>query len=297
MGASRKREWERRAKDWPNRDASRFVAAGGIEWHVQVMGHGPWALLVHGTGASTHSFRDLAPALARDFSVLALDLPGHGFTGTPPAGRMSLPGFAGLAAEVCRALDVAPALAVGHSAGAAVVARMALDGAIAPRGLAALNGALLPLRAPGAAFFKPVAKLLAALPMVPAIAAWRSDAPGRVERLLAGTGSRIDAAGLRGYRRLFADADHVGATLAMMANWDVAVLARDLARLTVPLALVIGANDRTIPPAEQRRVADLAPRATIDMQPGLGHLAHEEDPEGTAAILRARFESWRDAPA
>ncbi len=96
MVASRKREWERRAKDWPNREASRFVAAGGIEWHAQIMGAGPWMLLVHGTGASTHSFRDLAPALARDFRVLALDLPGHGFTGTPANGLMSLPGFAEL---------------------------------------------------------------------------------------------------------------------------------------------------------------------------------------------------------
>ncbi len=292
MVASRKREWERRAKDWPNREASRFVAAGGIEWHAQIMGAGPWMLLVHGTGASTHSFRDLAPALARDFRVLALDLPGHGFTGTPANGLMSLPGFAELVGAACRAFDATPAIAVGHSAGAAVVARMALDGAIAPRGIAALNGALLPLRAPGSAFFKPVAKLLAALPMVPAIAAWRSEAPGRVERLLASTGSRIDAAGLRGYRRLFADADHVGATLAMMANWDVAALARELPRLAVPLALVIGAQDRTIPPAEQRCVADLVSRATIDMQPGLGHLAHEEDPNGTAAILRSRFDSW-----
>jgi magnesium chelatase accessory protein len=292
MGASRKREWERWAKDWPNREASRFVKAGGIEWHAQIMGAGPWALLVHGTGASTHSFRDLAPALARDFSVLALDLPGHGFTGTPSSGLMSLPGFAGLVAAACHALDVAPAVAVGHSAGAAVVARMALDGAIAPRGIVALNGALLPLRAPGAIFFRPVAKLLAALPMVPAIAAWRSDAAGRVERMLAGTGSRIDAAGLRSYRRLFADTNHVGATLTMMANWNVAVLARALPRLAVPLALVIGAGDRMVAPAEQRRVAEIVPGATIDMQPGLGHLAHEEDPEGTAAIINARFASW-----
>jgi hypothetical protein len=43
---------------------------------------------------------------------------------------------------------------------------MALDGKIAPRGIAALNGALLPLSAPGAIFFKPVAKLLAGLPIL-----------------------------------------------------------------------------------------------------------------------------------
>jgi magnesium chelatase accessory protein len=296
MGPSRKRQWERRAKDWPHRAASRFVSAGGIEWHVQTMGTGPWALLLHGTGASTHSFRDLAPALARDFSVLAVDLPGHGFTGTPASHLMSLPGFATLVSAVCRTLDIQPALAVGHSAGAAVIVRMVLDGNIAPHGIAALNGALQPLNVPGAILFRPVAKLLAGLPILASLLALRSEASGRIERLLAGTGSRIDAAGVRLYRQLFADADHVGAALAMMANWDIGTLSGELPSLTIPLALVIGSNDRTIPPADQRRVAARVPHATIDMQPGLGHLAHEEDPEGTAAILRARFASWRTGP-
>ena len=292
MQASRKRRWERQARDWPHRDASRFVAAGGIEWHIQTMGAGPWVVLLHGTGASTHSFRDLAPALARDFSVLAVDLPGHGFTATPPSSLMSLQGFAGLVSTLCEALDVSPALAVGHSAGAAVLIRMALDGKIAPRGIAALNGALLPLSAPGAIFFKPVAKLLAGLPILPALLAYRSESSGRVERLLAGTGSRLDAAGVRFYRQLFADPDHVGAALAMMAHWDIETLADELPKLAVPLDLVIGSNDRTISPADQRRVAQRVPDATVDLQPGLGHLAHEEDPEGTAEILRTRFASW-----
>ena len=72
--------WTHEGRDWPNATASRFVAAGGVKWHVQVMGQGPVALLLHGTGSATHSWRDLAPLLARDFTVVAPDLPGHGFT-------------------------------------------------------------------------------------------------------------------------------------------------------------------------------------------------------------------------
>ena len=36
---------------------SRFVEAAGLRWHVQILGNGPTLLLVHGTGASTHSWR------------------------------------------------------------------------------------------------------------------------------------------------------------------------------------------------------------------------------------------------
>ena len=33
--------WSRDGRDWPNREASRFVEAGGLRWHVQVAGQGP----------------------------------------------------------------------------------------------------------------------------------------------------------------------------------------------------------------------------------------------------------------
>ncbi|MDU3043759.1 MAG: alpha/beta hydrolase, partial [Bradyrhizobium sp.] len=62
---SDKPNWSVDGKDWPNRAASRFVDAAGLRWHVQMMGEGPVALLAHGTGAATHSWRDLAPLLAR----------------------------------------------------------------------------------------------------------------------------------------------------------------------------------------------------------------------------------------
>ena len=73
-------DWTVDGADWPNRDASRFVEAGGLRWHVQVMGTGPVALLVHGMGASSHSWRDVAPLLASRFTVIIPDLPGHAFT-------------------------------------------------------------------------------------------------------------------------------------------------------------------------------------------------------------------------
>ena len=54
------------------------------------MGQGPVVLLIHGTGAASHSWRGLAPLLASDFTLIAPDLPGHGFTQTPLAHRLSL---------------------------------------------------------------------------------------------------------------------------------------------------------------------------------------------------------------
>ena len=80
-------------EDWPNRTASRYVEAGGLRWHVQSLGDtGPVILLLHGTGAATHSWAGLAPLLATRFRVVAPDLPGHGFSGAAVGAGMSLPG-------------------------------------------------------------------------------------------------------------------------------------------------------------------------------------------------------------
>lgn len=274
-------------KDWPNRESSRFVRAGGFEWHVQVMGAGPAMLLLHGTAAATHSWRDLAPLLARRFTVVAPDLPGHGFTETPASRRMSPEGMAAAVRDLLRVLNVAPALVAGHSAGAAVGLRMTLDGMIAPAGVVALNGALQPLEGVAGQIFSPLAKLLVGLPGLPGLFAWRAKNVAMVAKLLADTGSPLDAEGVALYARVIQDPRHTAAALAMMARWDLKPLIADLPRLGVPLLLLAGDGDRAVPPGVSDEAARLVPGARVVRLPGQGHLGHEQDPAGTAAMIDA----------
>jgi magnesium chelatase accessory protein len=278
-------DWERDGRDWPNRQASRFVQAAALRWHVQVMGAGPVLLLLHGTGASTHSWRALAPALATTFTVVAPDLPGHGFTATPPAFRLSLPGMAQSVSELLRVMALRPALVAGHSAGAAILARMCLDGTVAPRALVSLNGALLPMHGLAGELFSPVAKLLAAVPLGPRLfASWVGDRHA-VERLIRDTGSTIDTEGIELYWRLARTRAQVAGALGMMANWNLRSLRAELPRLTTPLVLMVGSNDRTIPPADAARVREMVAGARIVTLAGLGHLAHEEKPALCATLI------------
>ncbi len=279
--------WDEDGRDWPLREASRFVEAAGLRWHVQQFGTGPVLLLLHGTGAATHSWRGLAPLLAPHFTVIAPDLPGHGFTGDARAGQLSLPGMARALGALLHALDARPVLVVGHSAGAAIAARMALDGSVAPAGLVSLNGALLPLPGLPGLVFSPLAKLLALNPLVPRFFAWRGAERAAVRRLIDGTGSTLDPVGLELYGRLIRRSGHVAGALGMMASWDLAPLARDLPRLQTPLLLVTGTNDRTIAPSETGRVQARLPAAEALSLPGLGHLAHEEHPAAIADAILA----------
>jgi magnesium chelatase accessory protein len=283
MNATLLRDWELR--DWPNREFSRFVHRGGIRWHVQVMGSGPVLLLVHGTGASTHSYRDLMPLLAEQFTVVAPDLPGHAFT-IPPAHLEPSPAvFSSALQELLEALELTPVVTVGHSAGAAVVARMALDCTVKPKLVVGLAAALVPLRGLARAVLVPTARLLARSSIASNVISLGAHDRNGVDRMIRTTGSNLDARGIELYRRLSTRPDHVGGALAMMASWDLDSLYADLPEVTSRVLLLAGARDRAVPLAQQELAAARMPDARVVVVDDVGHLLHEEAPARVAGLI------------
>ena len=290
FGMDRRRpDWTTAGRDWPNREASRFVRAGAVHWHVQVTGPegAPVLLLLHGTGAATHSFRDLLPLLAREFRIVAPDLPGHGFTDARSDAALSLPGMAASLAALCEALEVAPVFGAGHSAGAAILLRMALSGLAPFEHLVGINAALMPIE--GNAILSPLAKLLFVNPLVPWLFARQAASGDTVRSLLARTGSVLDADGLRLYETLACNPAHVGGALGMMANWDLHGLQADLAGLTVPTTFIVAEDDPMVSPSDSTKAAArIAGAETVRLATG-GHLLHEVETETVTQAIIERF--------
>ena len=279
-------DWGREGRDWPNRTLSRFVETERMRWHVQMAGSGPVMLLLHGTGAATHSWRDLLPLLAEHFTVVAPDLPGHGFTTGRPPGGLSMVGMARAVGALMTKLDLAPDVVVGHSAGAAIALRMLLDGLATPKAVIGLNPALMPFPGLAAKLFPTLARMLFVNPFAPHIFAAMARGPGEAAGFLErSTGSRIDAAGVDFYRRLFATSDHCAGALTMMAAWDLETLSRDLARVRVPVLFAHGSSDAAIPLTSVNAAAALIPGTRVELMPDLGHLAHEERPQDVARLI------------
>ena len=276
--------FERDGRDWPNREASAFVETKDFRWHIQRMGKGPKLFMLHGTGASTHSWAGLLPLLAKRFDVLAPDLPGHAFTQAKRSPDLSLRGMTRACAALLGTLDFPPKVVVGHSAGAAILAQMCLTGCIAPDLLVSLNGAFLPFEGPAQVVFPSIAKLLFLNPLVPRAFSWMAS-ENSVANLIAGTGSHIDRRGLDLYARLIGNPAHVAGALGMMANWDLSRMADDLPRLRMRVLFVVGANDKAVPPRNAEMLAASMPNAQVVVIPNAGHLAHEEKPEETAEII------------
>jgi magnesium chelatase accessory protein len=271
--------------NWPNRDHSRIVEAGGIAFHVQELGDPANLplLLIHGTGASTHSFAPLMEQLKATHYCIAIDVPGHGFTPVPKGFVPTLPEMARVVLQLLTVLQLKHITGVGHSAGAAILIDMAARAPDAISKIFAINAALEPMR--GHAFLSPLAKVLFVNPLVPQLFAWRAQFAGMTKIMLRATGTTLDEELMRRYQVLLEDKSHVGGALAMMAAWELEPLQNKLANLKTPLTLIAANDDSFVPARVSKEAAAKAQDAEVILLPKGGHLVHEIDAMAVAAIV------------
>jgi len=282
-------DWARYKDSWPHAAQSRFTLCKPHRWHIQEMGKGPVVLLIHGAGGGTQSWRHLMPLLARNHHVVAVDLPGQGFTKSGAQQRMGLVPMAQDLTGLCMDQSWKPDAIIGHSAGAAIALEMARHMSPAPP-VVGINAALGNFKGLAGLLFPMMAKALAMTPWVARLFTASTSRPQSVTRLIEGTGSHLSEEDLRWYRALIGDEGHVDGTLAMMAQWDLDPLLRALPGHPSKILLITGDRDKAVPPSTSRDVALKMPDTRHVSLPGLGHLAHEEDAEAVFSALRAFLE-------
>ena len=122
--------------------SARAASVDGIDIHSVSAGSGPTIVFVHGWTCDTSSWREQMPAFDDDYRVIALDLPGHGQSGSPPEGMFSMELFARAVEAVREEAGADRIVLVGHSMGAPVIRRYALDYPEHVAGLVAVDGPL-----------------------------------------------------------------------------------------------------------------------------------------------------------
>lgn len=120
-----------------------FETSEGIRLRYAIAGDGPPLLLLHGHPQTHVTWRKIAPALAKSFTVVASDLRGYGDSSKPDGGvdhiNYSKRQMANDQVELMRALGHERFFVVGHDRGGRVAHRMALDHVSAVAKLALLD--------------------------------------------------------------------------------------------------------------------------------------------------------------
>lgn len=247
----------------------RAMVLGGLRTRVVDEGQGQAVVLVHSTPFDLEYWSGLATILRADHRVIRYDLPGHG-----AASGGALPGIERLACDLVDlldALDVASAHVVGHSLGATIGQRFALDHPARVRRLS-----LLGVRASPSSLFTTLAEAL------------RRDAAARemlIERCFTTAQLRHNGDAVRYVRRRIQDTP-----AAVCADGLDRIAASDflgdLARLTIPVDVVAGEEDHGATPEHARDIAEAIPHARLHLVPRARPLLALEHPEVVASLLR-----------
>jgi pimeloyl-ACP methyl ester carboxylesterase len=241
-------------------------------------------LLIMGLGASSRLWFRLLPWLTREHRVLVFDNRGTG-SSAPVRGRLTMAGLAHDAVTVLDAAGIERAHVVGASMGGMIAQHMALDHrdrvrsvVLACTSAGGRNGAP-PWRLLASAAVRPLLGPRRSFPLVaPSLYSSTTlrDRPDRVtedlERRMADSTSPLTL-----YAQLGAIALHD--TRARLAELD-----------GMPVQVVHGLEDRLVPPARGRELAELIPGAQLELIPACGHLLTTDAEEHTAVTILAHLD-------
>jgi pimeloyl-ACP methyl ester carboxylesterase len=102
------------------------ASVDGIKIHSSTAGKGPkTVILVHGWTCDETTWNAQVPALAAEYRVITLDLPGHGQSASPKDGKLSMDLFAKAVDAVRKDSKADRVVVVGHSMGTPVVIQYA----------------------------------------------------------------------------------------------------------------------------------------------------------------------------
>jgi 4,5:9,10-diseco-3-hydroxy-5,9,17-trioxoandrosta-1(10),2-diene-4-oate hydrolase len=266
------------------------IEVEGTTIHYAQAGRGEVILLCHGIPLSMATWQDLFFILARDYRVIALDMPGYGRSSKEP-GDYGLSDISNRIARFCEAMGIRNVYAVGSSFGAAVAITLALSNPYLVERLVLINSV-------GIAGGTHSIERLVRSALIRNVAA-RTLLQHRLGRSIFRSKLRAsyasvepDEALVDHYYRLLLREHGERSFLRTLQQFDEPALQRRLPELDHPVLSIWGGKDRVLPLTKSLKVQRLLPHCWSTVLPEAGHLPHEEMPEECAR----RIDSFLQMP-
>lgn len=268
-----------------------FVEVDGRRVRVRVDGdpHNPPVLLLHGIGRSLEDWDPQYERLSGDYRVIAVDVPGFGFSDRPD-GPINLSTFAKGALGAVDALgESRPLHVIGNSLGGAITLQMLASRPERVASMGLINSAGF------GSEVTPLLRLLA-VPVIGPLSTRRTtrSAARLLERACfadpaLATEARVDramaiAAKPHHGEVMLATATQLATARGIRAGWR-----RQLAAFAAlhprPTLVMWGEADRVLPSHHIEEARRVFPHAEMHLLPGVGHMPQIESPELFAGLV------------
>jgi pimeloyl-ACP methyl ester carboxylesterase len=269
----------------------RFRTVHGYRRAYRISGRGPAVLLLHGIGDSSRTWLDLIGRLARDHTVIAPDLLGHGASDKPRA-DYSVAAYANGMRDLLGVLDIDRVTVIGHSLGGGVAMQFAYQFPerterlvlVSSGGVSReVNPVLRALSLPGAE----LALQSLGLPLVRS----QLEFLPHLAKLCGGS-LASDARDLLRIIDGFPDPTARAAfarTLRSAVDWRgqvITMLDRCYLAAGMPTLIVWGDHDPVVPVRHARLAHGAMPGSRLEIFEGAGHFPFHTDPERFLQVLR-----------
>jgi pimeloyl-ACP methyl ester carboxylesterase len=282
---------------------SRYVDTDELRLHAVVGGDGPPLLLVHGWPESWYAWRLMMPALARDFTVVAVDQRGMGLSDNPRDGY-DAGTLAGDLVALMDALGHERFAAVGHDTGYIIAYALAADHPerVARVALAEIPGPPGVSPAPPLFVPEPVNNRVWHIPfnrvndeLTEKLVSGREDIFFGYEFAIQGGQKGLPDEVQRYYFDLFSDPDILRGSFGLYRAWDTTIAQNEQRKsrpLTMPVLGIGGAE------SWGERAGDGMKPAATDVQtvviPDTGHWVAEQAPKEMLAALAEFLAPYRE---
>jgi pimeloyl-ACP methyl ester carboxylesterase len=262
---------------------SKFIEVTGFRVHFLDQGSGPPILMIHGGGTWLYSFRHNLEPLARSFRVIALDMPGHGYTKpTRSEARYDFETTDRVLREFLDAKGIPQASLVGHSWGGGWALHFAQRYPKRVRKLILLASSGLPGHE----------RLEWELLKYPVIAELMANFfhRGHVEsglRAAFADPAIVTPEMVQEIYTPLSSPENRRAQVSYSRNLDWDETQTYLADTQIPTLIIWGSLDQYSSVADGRALAKAMPRSRFEVITGAGHNAHEEKPRDINELITA----------
>jgi pimeloyl-ACP methyl ester carboxylesterase len=223
-------------------------------------------VFIHGSGGNSSTWTFQYANLYNDYNVVAIDLPGHGRSGGQ--GEKDIADYVWRLREILDVLKVDHPILIGHSLGAAISLCFAAKYPREASGVVAVGGGItMPVTPDILDGFRKEPQLI--LDLMCKFSLARANRPALYESLRTSLGQ--------------ASLDVVANDMLACSRFD---LTGEVSKILVPVLAVCGTEDKMMPPASSKQIADRIPGAKLVLIEGAGHMVMLEKPADFNEVMK-----------